>query len=172
MIHKHIQHLLLLSLAVEGTCWLVSSCVCQHYIEEDLISQSIHFVPWGKLRNNNHLRNIFIKAKENKGLYGESNANILKNKKQITSVIVGPAACDKTVTGEAALTIWSKGFFTWTVLFDLVLVSSQYCFSTHGNLFNERTKVKRKIKHYLMTTSKGTLANSMKKQELWFIKEH
>ena len=55
----------------------------------ELISQSIYFVPWGKLRNNNYLRNVFIKAKENKGLYWENNANILKNKKWIANVIVG-----------------------------------------------------------------------------------
>ena len=62
---------------------------------EELISQSIYFVPWGKLRNNNYLRNVFIKAKENKGLFWENNANILKSKKWIANVIVGQQPATK-----------------------------------------------------------------------------
>ena len=62
---------------------------------EELISQSIYFVPWGKLRNNNYLRNVFIMAKENKGLFWENNANILKSKKWIANVIVGQQPATK-----------------------------------------------------------------------------
>lgn len=137
----------------------------------ELISQSIYFVPWGKLRNNNYLRNVFIKAKENKGLFWENNANILKNKKWIANVMWDSGLWQSCDGRGSCLTIWSERFFTWTVLFDLLLVFSQYCFSTHETLFSEKTKVKRKIEHILRITSKGTEADSMNKQ-LWFIKGH
>lgn len=83
---------------------------------------------------------------------------------------MGTVACYKAVRGSC-LTMWIKVFFTWTILFDLVLSSSQYCFSTHGNLISEGTKVKRKRKHGLMITHKRTLAELIKRKELWFIKE-
>lgn len=97
---------------------------------EELISQSVYFAPWGKLRNNNCLGNIFIKTKENKGVYWKNNANILKTKKLIANVIVATVAplqnCDRR---GSCITIWSKVFFTWSVLFDLVLFSILFLYS-------------------------------------------
>lgn len=91
---------------------------------------SVYFAPWGKLRNNNCLGNIFIKTKENKGVYWKNNANILKTKKLIANVIVATVAplqnCDRR---GSCITIWSKVFFTWSVLFDLVLFSILFLYS-------------------------------------------
>lgn len=79
-------------------------------------------------------------------------------------MIVGTVACYKAVRGSC-LTMWIMVFFTWTILFDLVLSSSQYCFSTHGNLINEGTKVKRKIKHGLRITIKELRLSPLKKKK-------
>ena len=137
----------------------------------DLIPQSLYFLPWGKLRNNNYLRNVFIKAKEDRGLFWENNANILKNKKWIANVIVGQQHATKLWWERQLPHNMKRAVLYLTVLFDLLLVFSQYCFSTHEILFSEKTEVKRKIKHILRITSKGTEADAVNKP-LWFIKEH
>ena len=77
----------------------------------------------------------------------------------------GTAACDKAVTGEAAASQYeASGSLPELYYLTFFLVFSQYCSSTQETLFGERNKVKRKIKHVLMTTGKGTYADSMKKQ--------
>lgn len=54
-------------------------CVNITYLKRTNFSVN-NFVPWEYFRNNNHLRNICIEAKENKGICWENNANILKKK--------------------------------------------------------------------------------------------